>query len=44
LKGYYFDHVDEIDQEIRAEGEQFQHEKALISPSPLFIKMRAKNL
>jgi hypothetical protein len=42
--GYYFDHVDEIDQEIRAEWEQFQQEKALISPSPFFIKMRAKGI
>lgn len=42
--GYYFDHVDEIDQEIRAEWEQFQQEKALISHSPFFIKMRAKGV
>jgi len=33
-----------IIQEIRAEWEQFQQEKALISPSPFFIKMRAKGL
>ncbi|TAH20674.1 MAG: hypothetical protein EAZ09_13860 [Oscillatoriales cyanobacterium] len=36
--------VAEIEQEIRAEWEQVQQEKFLLSPSPFFVKMRAKGL
>ncbi|MCC3567795.1 MAG: DUF433 domain-containing protein [Microcoleus sp. PH2017_31_RDM_U_A] len=42
--GYYFDFQAEIEQEIRAEWEQVQQEKFLLSPSPFFVKMRAKGL
>ena len=41
---YYFDFQAEIEQEIRAEWEQVQQEKSLLSPSPFFVKMRAKGL
>lgn len=41
---YYFDFQAEIEQEIRDEWEQVQQEKSLISPSPFFVRMRAKGL
>lgn len=41
---YYFDYQEEIDQEIRTEWEQVQQAKSLISPSPFFVRMRAKGL
>lgn len=41
---YYFDYQAEIDNEIRSEWEQVQNEKALLSPSPFFVRMRAKGL
>ena len=42
--GYYFDHQDEIDREIRTEWEQAQEEKSQASSSPFFVRMRAKGL
>ena len=41
---YYFDYQAEIDNEIRTEWEQVQEEKALLLPSPFFVRMRAKGL
>lgn len=41
---YYFDHQDEIDGEIRTEWEQAQRAKSQASPSPFFVRMRAKGL
>jgi uncharacterized protein (DUF433 family) len=41
---YYFDFQAEIDREIRIEWEQVQQEKSLLSPSPFFVRMRAKGL
>jgi hypothetical protein len=41
---YYFDFQAEIEQEIRTEWEQVQQEKSLLSPSPFFVRMRAKRL
>ncbi|MGB8701053.1 MAG: DUF433 domain-containing protein [Thermosynechococcaceae cyanobacterium] len=42
--GYYFDHQDEIDNEIRAEWEQSQQEKVQSPISPFAIRMKAKGL
>lgn len=39
--GYYFDHQEEIDQEIREEWEQVQENK---SKSPFYIRMKAKGV
>lgn len=39
---YYFDHQDEIDDEIRTEWEQAQQAKSQASPSPFFVRMRAR--
>lgn len=41
---YYFDHLDEIDSEIRMEWEQAQGAKSQVSPSPFFVQMRTKGL
>ena len=41
---YYFDHQDEIDDEIRQEAEQAQREKQQAAPSPFFLRLRAKGL
>ncbi|MBR8827865.1 MAG: DUF433 domain-containing protein [Gomphosphaeria aponina SAG 52.96 = DSM 107014] len=41
---YYLDNQEEIEQEIRQEWEQVQQEKSLASPTPFFIRMRAKGL
>lgn len=41
---YYFDNQNEIDQEIRTEWEQVQQTKSLVSPTPFFVRMRAKGL
>lgn len=40
--GYYFDHQEEIDQEINLEWEQVQQEKKQVSPSPFFLRMKSK--
>jgi hypothetical protein len=42
--GYYFDHQDEIDSEIRAEWESIQQAQAQMPRSPFFLRMRAKGL
>lgn len=42
--GYYFDHQEEIDTEIRGECEQSQQEKFQAPTSPFVIKMRARGL
>lgn len=41
---YYFDHQDEIDDEIRTEWAQAQQIKSQVSPSPFFVRMQAKGL
>ncbi|MDJ0800513.1 MAG: DUF433 domain-containing protein [Calothrix sp. MO_167.B12] len=42
--GYYFDHQDEIDNEIHLEWEQAQQAKAQALPSPFTVRMRARGL
>lgn len=42
--GYYFDHQEEIDQEIRQELEQVQENMAQASQSPFYVRMKAKGL
>jgi uncharacterized protein (DUF433 family) len=42
--GYYFDHQDEIDQEIRDEWRQSEQAKSQEARSPFFIRMRAQGL
>lgn len=41
---YYFEHQNEIDGEIRTEWDQAQQEKSQASPSPFFVRMRARGL
>jgi uncharacterized protein (DUF433 family) len=41
---YYFDHQEEIDNEIRAEWEQAQRERVQAQRSPFYVRMRAKGL
>lgn len=41
---YYFDHQDEIDQEIEAEWQQAQRELAEAAQSPLRLRLRARGL
>jgi Protein of unknown function (DUF433) len=41
--GYYFDHQNEIDQEIQAEWEHVQNQKSQ-APSPFAVRLRAKGL
>jgi hypothetical protein len=42
--GYYYDHQDEIDAEIRAEWEQAKQDKLEAFPSPFVARMRARGL
>ena len=42
--GYYFDHQDEIDGEIRVEWEQAERARSSSLQSPFFLRMRAKGL
>lgn len=42
--GYYFDHQDEVDAEIRDEWEQAQQAKAQAPESTFALRMRAKGL
>jgi hypothetical protein len=42
--GYYFDHQQEIDTEIRGEWEQASQEKAQTVTSPFVVRMRARGL
>jgi hypothetical protein len=41
---YYFDHQEEIDAEVRSEWEQAEREKSLATPSPFWLRLRAKGL
>ena len=41
---YYYDNKDAIDEEIRAEWQAADTEAAAASPSPFFLRMRAKGL
>jgi hypothetical protein len=42
--GYYFDHQEEIDQEIRQELQQAQENMTQATKSPFYIRMKAKGL
>jgi hypothetical protein len=42
--GYYFDHQQEIDQEIREEWEQVQETMKQTVQSPFYSRMKAKGL
>lgn len=42
--GYYFDHQEEIDQEIRKEWQQVQDNMTQSAKSPFYIRMKAKGL
>ncbi len=42
--GYYFDHQEEIDQEIRQELQQVQDDTTQAVKSPFYIRMKAKGL
>lgn len=39
---YYFDHQEEINQEIRTEWEQAEQAKSQLPRSPFFVRMQAK--
>jgi uncharacterized protein (DUF433 family) len=41
---YYFDHQEEIEQEIDAEWKQVQKERQSAQRSPFYVRMRAKGL
>jgi hypothetical protein len=41
---YYFDHQEEIDQEIGQEWEEAETAKAQSTPSPFLVRMRSKGL
>ncbi len=42
--GYYFDHPDEIDAQIRAEWEQAEADRRGQQRSPFYLRMRTKGL
>ncbi|CAN1208893.1 DUF433 domain-containing protein [Tumidithrix helvetica PCC 7403] len=42
--GYYFDHQEEIDQEIKLEWQQAQETMTQAAKSPFYIRMRAKGI
>lgn len=42
--GYYFDHQEEIDQEIRQEWQQVQENMTQAAKSPFYIRMKATGL
>jgi hypothetical protein len=42
--GYYFDHQEEIDQEINQEWQQIQENSSSLSHSPFYVRMKAKGL
>jgi hypothetical protein len=42
--GYYYDHQEEIDGEIRDELAQIEADRAGASPSPFLVRMRVKGL
>jgi len=41
---YYYDHQKEIDEEIRTELEQVEEARRAVTPSPFFVRMRAKGI
>ena len=41
---YYFDHKDEMDEEIRKEWEAVDKAKEAAPPSPFLLRMRAKGI
>jgi Protein of unknown function (DUF433) len=41
---YYFDHQDEIEQEIRSEWEQIGQDQSTSPRSPFFLRMRSQGL
>jgi len=42
--GYYFDHQEELDAEIRSELKQVDQSKSQSSRSPFYVRMKAKGL
>ncbi|UIE36498.1 DUF433 domain-containing protein [Leptodesmis sichuanensis] len=42
--GYYFDHQAEIDQQIRAEWQQFQTDQEVVPRSPFYLQMKAQGV
>jgi Protein of unknown function (DUF433) len=42
--GYYFDHQEEIDREIRGEWQQSLQDKAQAPASPFIVRMRIRGL
>src|SRR5262249_508001 len=42
--GYYSDHKDEIDAEIRAEVEQAEKDREAAARSPFYLRLRAKGI
>lgn len=42
--GYYFDHQEEIDQEITQEWEQVQTSRTQVARSPFYTRMKARGL
>lgn len=41
---YYFDHQGEIDREIQAEWQHVQHDRSQSTPSPFFVRLKARGL
>ncbi len=41
--GYYYDHQQEIDDEIQGELDQLEHDKSK-PPSPIWLKLKARRL
>jgi uncharacterized protein (DUF433 family) len=41
---YYFDHQEEIDQEIRSEWDQAHQQRQAAARSPFYLRMHAKGL
>lgn len=42
--GYYYDHQDEIDREIKAEIEEAERDRAAAGRSPFLVRLRAKTV
>ncbi|PZO43673.1 MAG: hypothetical protein DCF15_22435 [Phormidesmis priestleyi] len=42
--GYYFDHQEEIDQEIKQEWEQVEANRVQAAKSPFYTRMKARGL
>jgi len=41
---YYYDHEEEVNQEIRDELEEIEQAKAATAPSPFLVRMRAQGI